>query len=324
MSGPWLIFAAAVLWSAGGLGIKSVDASPLAVSGWRSAFALPILLAFCARSLGSIRPTLPLGLTVAAYASTLLTLVAATKAGTAAAAILLQYTAPVWLVPLGYLLPHGDRPARRELLVAACCMVGVGLFFIDLAGPATSGQAAAAAMPAVAPVEPAAATAPAPAGGGVLLGILLGLASGVSFALLTGGLRWSVARGRADLGVPAVLGGNALIALVCLPSMTAAAPDLSAQAWLILAGLGTFQIGAAYVLYAYAVRTVPAMRATLIAMAEPILNPILVAAVNGEVPGAGTLAGGAVLLTTLAADALVPRSLPDERTGDPACPPEPA
>jgi drug/metabolite transporter (DMT)-like permease len=226
--------------------------------------------------------------------------VAATKLGTAAAAILLQYTAPLWLVPLGFILPFGDRPSRRDLIVAAVCMVGVGLFFIDVVPPAAD----------------TAPTAPAPAGAShPFLGIALGLASGLSFALLTGGLRWNAARGSEHDSVPAVLGGNALIALVCLPAMIEAAPGLSVRSWLILCGLGTFQIGAAYMLYTIAVRTVPAIRATLIAMAEPVLNPIFVAIGYGEVPGLGTVIGGGVLLATLAVDAVIPRAA--------APPPEP-
>lgn len=294
MPGPLLIFIAALLWSAGGLGIKVVDASPFAVSGWRSAFTIPILLYFCGRRLAAFRPSAPLLLITVAYAITLLTLVAATKAGTAAAAILLQYTAPLWLVPLGCVMPAGDRPTRRDLLVAAVCMVGVGLFFVDVlgrAGPATAGG------------DPA-------AGGGSLLGVVLGLSSGLAFALLTSGLRWNSARGADGDSVSAVLGGNVLIALVCLPAMIDETPRMNQHPhwWLILAGLGTFQIGAAYLLYAYAVRTVPAMRATLIAMAEPVLNPVWVAIGTGEQPGVWTIAGGAVLLATLATDAAVPRA----------------
>lgn len=279
--GPFLILTAALLWSAGGLGIKwlkeTAELPALAIAGWRSLCAVPILLVFCGRGLASVRPNAALAGNAVAYAATLMTLVAATTLTKAASAILLQYTAPVWLVVLNVLRPSGDRIGKRDLAVCAVCTVGLGLILSDQDGEAG------------------------------MAGNLLGLASGLTYAILTRGLRAGAASGNESGSLPAVLAGNALVAACCLPWMTGPFPHTQAVHWAILTVLGTFQIGLPYILFAWAVRQVTPVRATLIAMAEPILNGLLVALFHHEVPGAVAIVGGAVLLGALAADVAIPR-----------------
>lgn len=294
--GLLLILTAAVLWSGGGLGIKWLkDEAGLtapAIAGWRSLLAVPLLLAVCGGVLGRLRPGGLFLLNAGAYAVTLTTLVAATTLGTAAAAILLQYTAPVWLIVLNVLVPGGDRIGRRDLVMCGACGAGLALI---VAGQ--EGQAGAA-------------------------GSALGIFSGAAFAVLTRELRAeathpvpTTAGGSSPLPgdppapvgpVPGVLAGNVLVAILCCPWMTL--PDRNAAAaWAVLAGLGTLQIALPYLLFTWAVQRVPPVRATLIALLEPILSTVWVAGFHGEMPGAWAVAGGSILLATLAIDAVVPR-----------------
>jgi drug/metabolite transporter, DME family len=281
LRGPLLVLAAAVLWSAGGVGIKSLPLSPMAITGWRSLFAIPLLLA--ARG-ARVHPRRllerPHLLRIAAsYAATLSLFVAATKLTTAANAILLQYTSPFWVLLLAPLLARksADRVRGRDLLLGAGCFLGLCLFFLD--------QLSAEGR----------------------LGIVLAILSGIAMSIMTIDLR-QVGRGeRSEEAFGGILWGNVLASLVCLPWMAAGARAAGPLHWGILVWLGLFQIAAPYLLFSTGVRTVPALRATLIAMLEPILNPVWVLLVWREVPQRGAILGGTVILVCILVDAVIHR-----------------
>src|SRR6185369_7797288 len=124
-----------------------------------------------------------------AYSGALVFFVAANKLTTAANAIFLQYTAPIYLLLLGPLCLR-ERVTRRDVLFLLAAALGLALFFVDVARPL--------------------ATAPDPARGN-----LFGLASGVSWAATLIGLRWL---GRTHgSGVGSVVAGNVIAVLVCVP-----------------------------------------------------------------------------------------------------------
>jgi drug/metabolite transporter (DMT)-like permease len=140
------------------------------------------------------------------------------------------------------------------------------------------------------------ATAPNPA-----LGNLLGVSSGIFWAFTVAGLRWlgrDDAGGRAA-GAGAALLGNTLAFALCLPWALPLGPPVLSD-WLVVAYLGVFQIGLAYVLLTKALRRVPAFEAALLLLLEPALNPVWAYAVHGERPGPWALAGGAVILAATA------------------------
>ncbi len=274
--GPFLIVAAAVLWSSGGLGIKSLAVHPLTTAGWRSFFAIPVLIA-----LGGLRHTAPgllrkpaLVATAAAYAATLALFVSATRLTTAANAILLQYTCPIWVIALSVPVLH-ERPQRRDYLVAAGCLTGLVFFFLDkltFAG---------------------------------WLGNIFAILSGCTMAVLIIGLRHQGKQETHSAGVAAVVVGNGLCVVACSPWMVSGLPALGGREWLILASLGALQLAVPYIMFSAGLRLVPALRATLLAFVEPILNPVWVMVGTGEVPGAGTVIGGFVILTCLVADSIL-------------------
>src|SRR5690242_19051576 len=124
--------AAAVLWSTGGLFIKWTELSPLELSCWRSFFAL-FTVAFFTRHEG-FRLN---GLTALAsllYAVLLILFVLATKTTTAAYAIFLQYTAPVYLLILEPII-YKEKFRSRDLITVLVCLGGMALFFVGQLRP---------------------------------------------------------------------------------------------------------------------------------------------------------------------------------------------
>ena len=284
--GAAFVLAAAVLWSTGGLGIKSLALSPLTTAGWRSVFALPVLLVAGGWRRGGLSELRhrPISLTALSYALTLMLFVSATRLTTAANAILLQYTSPLWVMLLSYPVLH-ERPGARDYAVAAGCLAGLTLFFLDELTPRGT------------------------------LGTVLAVASGFTMACMVLGLRHEGRRGADSASLTAVLFGNALCASMCAPWMVSGIPLIGTQGWIVLALLGSFQLGVSYVLFSHGLRHVTALRAILLGLVEPLLNPLWVWLGSGESPSAWTIAGGAVIIVCLAVESLTRR---EPRSFEPA------
>lgn len=265
------VLAAAVLFSTGGAGIKVEAFSASQVSGVRSGIAALALLLWLRGRLRWSPAAVAAGLI---YAGTLTLFVASTKLTTAANAIFLQSTAPLYLLVLAPVVLH-ERFHRRDLVYLAA--VAAGMVFCFVGRP------------------DAMATAPNPA-----LGNLLGAASGLVWALTLLALRYV---GRSDESgaatMTAVVAGNAFACLVALP-VAFPLPAASSGEWITLIYLGVFQIGLAYGFLTSAVRRLPALDVSLLLLLEPVLNPIWTWAVRGEDPGAWTIAGGAVIIAATA------------------------
>jgi drug/metabolite transporter (DMT)-like permease len=100
-----------------------------------------------------------------------------------------------------------------------------------------------------------------------------------------------------DSPLESVFLGNILTALIGLPFMFQAMPSPSSWVGLVLSGV--LQLGLSHVLYATAIKHVTALEAILIAVVEPILNPVWVLLVMGETPGPWALLGGFVVLASV-------------------------
>lgn len=258
---------AALFWSLGGLLIKSADWPPLAVAGGRGLVAA-VFLALTNRGL---RFTFsPIQLTAAAaYAGCTVLFVASTKLTTAANAILLQYTAPIWIALLGAWL-LGEKTTRLDWLTIVVVLGGMALFFAD--GLEFAGA----------------------------LGNLLGVLSGVCFAGMTLALR----KQKDGSPVESIILGNALAFLIGLPFMIGV-PAPSPTGVAAIVALGVVQLGFSYWLYARAIRQVTALEAVIIPIMEPILNPVWVFLVSGEQPSRWALLGGLIVMGAVTARALV-------------------
>lgn len=254
-----LLLLTALGWSLGGVLLKSVDWPPVAVGGGRGLVAALFLLAVGGRSLRFTWSPLQLA-TALAYTGCTVLFAAATKLTTAANAILLQYTAPVWVALFGAWL-LGERTRRADWWTIAASFVGMAVFLYD----------------------------------GLqfhsLTGIVLAIASGVAFAAMILLMR----KQKDGSTLEAVILGNLLGFLIGLPAMASAGlPDARSLVALLL--LGVVQLGIPYLLYSRAIRHVTALEGVLIPVIEPILNPIWVMLVIGEKPSPLALAGGAIVL----------------------------
>ena len=262
------LVATAVLFSTGGAAIKACTFTGSQVAGLRTAIAA---LTFLVLVPASRRwPTGREWLVGCAYAGSLVFYTLGNKRTTAANAIFLQSTAPLYILLLGPWLLK-ERIRGRDLAFLGAAAVGLSLFFLDIDAPQ--------------------ATAPEP-----WLGNLLGLASGLCWALTLVGLRWI---GKEGENASAVLAGNVVSFLVCavVLSFGDGVPTSGRlQDWLVVGWLGVFQVGLAYVLLASAIRRVPAFEAAILLLLEPLLNPVWAYLFHGEEPGAWALAGGAIVL----------------------------
>ena len=262
------VFAAAVLFSIGGAGIKACALTSWQVAGFRSGVAALTFLLFLPESRrGWTWRALLVGTT---YAATMLLFVLSNKLTTSANTIFLQSTAPLYILLLGpWLLGERNRPS--DLPVMLMVAAGLSMFFIG----------------AEAPVR----TAPDP-----LRGNLLAVGSGLCWALTIMGMRW-LGRDESTRGssAPAVVIGNLIALLVSLPW---ALPVVSARAldWTIVAGLGIVQIGLAYIFLTRALRHVAALQAMVLLLVEPALNPVWSWLIHGERPGRLSILGGALIL----------------------------
>jgi len=259
------VFAAAFLWSTGGLFIKWTTLSGLELSCWRSFFAI-LTVAFFTRheGFGINRLT---AVASFLYAVLLILFVLATKTTTAANAIFLQYTAPVYLLILEPII-YKEKFRSRDLFTVLVCVGGMALFFVGQLRPQD------------------------------VTGNLLALASGFCFALYFLSLRHP--RAREVNRASSVIYGNTLAVLMTLPwglsvVNTITGPDLLAAAY-----LGVIQLGIAYTLFTYGMaHGVRSLDAGIICYIEPVLNPVWVFFVLGEKPSNWALLGGLIIIAAV-------------------------
>ncbi len=266
------VFAAALLFSTGGAGIKAEAFTGLQVSALRSGIAAAVLI-FMLRGRLVLSPAM-LG-TGIIYAATVTLFVLSTKLTTAANAIFLQATAPLYLLLLGPLV-LSERFRARDVVFLVGVAVGLALCVI--------GQPAATT------------TAPDPATGN-----LLAVVCSITWAFTLLGLRY-LQRGSTQagsVGMSAVAIGN-LFASVAAAPFALPLPVASASEWATIVYLGVCQIAVAYVFLTAAMRVLPALEVSLLLLIEPVLNPTWTWLIRGEDPGGYTIVGGAIIIAATA------------------------
>ena len=256
--GPLLVFPAAVFYSIGGLCIKVIPWGGMAINGGRTAIALVVIGGYllAIRHRPRLNRWVMLG---ACVCSTNILFSVANKMTTAANAIVLQFTAPIFVMLLSALF-FRRRPARLDLAACAVVLGGIVLCFADSLS------------------------------GGGLAGDVLALLSGLTYAgvFLMNDMPDSDA-------ISSVFWGDVISAVVGLP-FVALETDFSLVPMVSLLVLGIFQVAVAYILLTVGLKTTPAVTASLVSGIEPVLNPILVAVFYREHMGALSLAGAAVVI----------------------------
>ena len=262
------VLTGAVLWSTGGVFIKEVDAGALSITFFRCVFAALWLAPLVP---GRRFPRLPdMAVSVVLFAALVGLFVGATKETTAANAIFLQYTAPVYVVLFGpWVL--GESLHRRDAALLAVSLTGVVVLF---AGNQGSGDAK---------------------------GLWMGLSSGVFWGLF---MLWLRRLRYADpIAVTFANCVGVAVLLAPVPSVwDAGAGDIG-----LIALMGAVQFAAPYVVFTRGLQFIAGAEASLIALIEPVLNPLWVFLVLEEKPSVATLIGGTVILLGLALRYLVLR-----------------
>jgi len=259
------IVIAASLWSTSGVLIKMINWQPVAILAGRSLFSSVVFLLYLRR--------IPTNwtrwkiLASVAYIMTQFLFITATKLTTAANAIFLQYTAPIYVVLLAFWFLN-EKPSRADWVSMLVIFLGLLLFFGDKLS--TNG----------------------------LYGNILAVLSGITSALMMVSMRAQ------KEGTPAesILIANLFTALVGFPFVLK--ETWTATNWVILLYLGLIQIGLSSLLFSKAIKHVPALEANLVSTLEPVLNPVWVFLFLGESMGYFALIGGLIVLVGVSLSAI--------------------
>ena len=255
--------ATAFLWSIAGLFIKAIDWNPIAIAGMRSLVASIVIFAYLRRPVFHFS----FAQTAAAitHAVTMLLFVAANKTTTAANAILLQYMAPVLTAFIGSALLK-ERPHAEHFIALPLVVTGMVVMFFDELG------------------------------GGKLFGNLLAILSAVTFSFYFVFMRMQ----KDGSPLESILLSHWLTAIVCiLISLFLPFPQVNLKSLSAIAVLGIVQLGLPSLLFCYAIKRVSAVSANLIAVIEPVFNPVWVFIAIGEAPGVQTLIGGLIIVLSV-------------------------
>lgn len=254
----------AALWSIAGIFIKLIPWNSIVIAGLRSLIAGLVMFVYMrARGIGftADRRSLAGG---AALCLTLTCFVAANKLTTAANSIVLQFTAPMFIVVFSALFLK-KRFSRADVLAVVLTMAGISLFFFDQLTP------------------------------GHLAGNCVAMFAGMAFACYYMSLEGASESQR----MSAILIAHGLTFLVGLPFTFVYPPELSAAPVACILVLGVVQLGIPYVLLGRASGACPPLACSLLGAVEPLLNPVWVFIFDGEAPGLWALIGGVVVVATI-------------------------
>ncbi len=263
------VLVAVLLWSTGGLFIKYTTLDAFTVNLGRSLFAAITVAVFTYKK--GLKLDLFTLFTSLLYAGTLSCFVYANKTTTAANAIFLQYTAPIYILILSpFILKEKFR--YSDLMTVVICLAGMSLFFLE---PQNGANKLAS---------------------NIFVGNIAALASGVFFGLYFVFLRHPRSLENKNPAI-SVFYGNLLIVLFMIPFVFSNPPEPKLNDILAILYLGIFQIGIAYVFFTIGIaRGVRSLDASIIGFVEPLLNPIWVFLFLKERPSVWAILGGAIII----------------------------
>lgn len=257
-----LVFAAALLFSIGGLCVKMIPWQPLSINSFRSILSVGILLTFAkvTRHKLNLTPGVFVGACAMCATTTLYTM--ANKMTTAANTILLQFTAPMFVILFMWLI-FKERPRRLDVIACLFVFGGILCFFLDSLGS------------------------------GRFLGDLVAVGAGIGYA-------WVFMLNKLPGGDPlySCILGQGMGAVIGLPSLVQET-QFDGKALFFAVILGVFQLGLAYVFMSTGLKYTTPISASLVTGIEPVLNPILVALVLGETLTGLSIVGGVIVFASV-------------------------
>lgn len=250
----------AALWSTSGLLIKWLPFHPLAIASLRSILAALLILLYMRKKIRINKRTLIGG---ALSAMAMLLFVSANKLTTAANAIMLEYTSPVFALIITAVAAR-TKIKKRELFVVLMAMAGISLFFMEKLGP------------------------------GGMAGNILALLSGVCYA---GVYYFSSAYG--EEAMHAMLLGHFFTFLIGLPFCFTQTMSFTLMNTGAILFLGIFQIGIPSILFSSIMKYTTPVYGAILTMLEPVLNPVWVFLGTGEIPGTLAFVGGVIVILSI-------------------------
>lgn len=254
----------AALWSVAGIFIKLIPWNGFAVAGMRSLIAGLTIAAYMLitrrRYILSRRTVVGGIMTAGVYTC----FTVANKLTTAANAIVLQFTCPVFIVILSAIFLK-QKIRKNDLAVVIATLAGIALFFLDQLKP------------------------------GYILGNFVAIAAGMFMAvmfILVGNME-------GDERFSTITNGQFLTFFVGLPFIIATKPEFTAAATASILVLGVFQLGISYILYVKSTQYCPPLACCLLGALEPLLNPVWVLIFDGERPGVWALIGGIIVVVSI-------------------------
>ena len=254
----------AALWSVAGIFIKLIPWNGFAVAGMRSLIAGLTIAAYMLitrrRYILSRRTVVGGIMTAGVYTC----FTVANKLTTAANAIVLQFTCPVFIVILSAIFLK-QKIRKNDLAVVIATLAGIALFFFDQLKP------------------------------GYILGNFVAIAAGMFMAvmfILVGNME-------GDERFSTITNGQFLTFFVGLPFIIATKPEFTAAATASILVLGVFQLGISYILYVKSTQYCPPLACCLLGALEPLLNPVWVLIFDGERPGVWALIGGIIVVVSI-------------------------
>lgn len=256
-----LMASCAGLWSIAGIFIKLIPWNSLVIAGLRSLIAAIVVAVYMRTTKKQIKINRSSVIGGIFIAGTFLAFVSANKLTTAANAIVLQFTSPVFILIISALVFH-QRFRKSDLVAVVVTLFGISLFFFDKLGA------------------------------GNLLGNCLGILAGLFMA----GMYVVTGRTDEDSRMSGILLGHIFTALIGVPMIFFFPTPVTSSAVLSILALGIVQLGIPYIFYGLAVKSCPPLACSLIGAIEPLLNPVWVFLFSGEAPGVYALFGGTIVI----------------------------
>ncbi len=255
-----------VLWSTAGILIKFLPWNPMVIAGFRSLISAGVYLLYMRYEKTEFQINRYSVLSGITLMGTFVFFVAANKFTTSANAIVLQYSAPIFILILSALFYH-QKFRQGDIITVAATSVGISLFFLDKLS------------------------------GGYMVGNLLALMAGLSFASMF------VVTGHADQNSRSsgILLGHVFTAIIGIPFAFFFPTPVTPSIVIVILAMGIFQLGIPYILYGLAIRRCSPLACALISAVEPLLNPVWVFLYNGEVPSFFALIGGTIVISAVVA-----------------------
>lgn len=254
----------ATLWSTGGIFIKLIPWNPFVIAGWRSLIAAITVLAFLLVTKTKFRfngRAVVMGLFMSC---TFLAFVTANKLTTAANAIVLQFTAPLFLMVFSAIV-FRERFRKADIAAVVFTMAGIALFFFDRLDK------------------------------GFLIGNLVAILAGAVMAAMY----LAIGKNDEETRMGGMLLGHTFTAIIGIPVMFFTETQVTTPAVLCILALGVVQLGVPYILLVLSSKNCPPLACSLLGALEPLLNPVWVFLFNGEAPGVFALVGGVIVITAV-------------------------